>query len=82
VLGDLVTRDEQESLELIPRLVRDKLDRVRVKLHLKDWQALTLTERARLRDLPCESAEERTRYAAELAALVLRVTGKPAENMQ
>jgi len=77
-----VTPDEDESLELIPRVVRDKLDRVRIKLHLKDWQALTLTERARLRDLPCASAEERTRYAAALTTLILRVTGKPAENMQ
>jgi hypothetical protein len=76
-----VTGDAQESLELIPRAVRDKLDRVRVKLHLQDWQALTLAERARLRDLPCESATDRQRYAAELAALVLRVTGKPAERM-
>lgn len=77
-----MTHDEQASLELIPRPVRDKLDRVRVKLHLKDWQALTLAERARLRDLPCDSPEDRSRYAAELAALVLRVTGKPAENKQ
>ena len=76
-----MTRDEQESLELIPRAVRDKLDRVRIKLHLKDWQALTLTERVRLRDLPCDSMEERRHYAAEVAALVLRVNRKPAERM-
>ena len=74
-----MTRDEQESLELIPRAVRDKLDRVGIRLHLKDWQALALAERVRLRDLPCGSAAEQERYAAELAALVLRITGKPAE---
>ena len=77
-----MTRDEQESLELIPRAVRDKLDRVGVKLHLKDWQALTLPERVRLCDLPCGNAEEQRHYATELAALVLRITGKPAEKMR
>ena len=77
-----MTRDEHESLELIPRAVRDKLDRVGIRLHLKDWQALALAERVRLRDLPCGSAEEQDRYAAELAALVLRITGKPAEKMR
>ncbi len=72
---------EHESLELIPRAVRDKLDHVGIKLHLKDWQALTLADRARFRDLPCGSAEEQARYAAELAALVLRITGRPVERM-
>ena len=78
-----MTREEEEQdLELIPRVVRDKLDRVRIKLHLKDWGALTLAERARLRDLPCRSAEELRRYAVEIEGLVLRVTGKPAEKIR
>jgi hypothetical protein len=77
-----VTPGEQESLELIPRAVRDKLDRVGIKLHLKDWQALPLAERVRLLDLPCGSAEEQERYRVELAALVLRLTGKPVEKMR
>jgi len=65
----------------MPRAVRDKLDRVRIKLHLKDWSALTLAERARLRDLPCSSEEDVRGYAAAVEALVLRLTGKPAEKI-
>lgn len=77
-----MTREEEEqNLELIPRAVRDKLDRVRIKLHLKEWQALTLAERRRLRDLPCSSAEELQRYGTEVRELVQRVTGKPAEGI-
>jgi len=71
--------EEEQSLELIPRAVRDKLDRVRIKLHLKEWQALTLAERRHLCDLPCNSLEDVRRYAAEVDELVRRVTGKPAE---
>jgi hypothetical protein len=77
-----VTRQEEEQdLELIPRVVRDKLDRVRIKLHLKDWRALTLAERAELRDLPCASDAEVRRYAAAIEGMVLRVTGKHAEKI-
>ena len=78
----MTRQDEEQDLELIPRVVRDKLDRVRIKLHLQEWSALTLAERARLRDLPCGSAEELQRYAAEIEALMLRVTGKPAEKIR
>jgi len=80
----VTTRDAdrgEERLDLMPRTVRDKLDRVAVKLHLKDWQALDVTERQRLRDLPCESGDEVTHYAAVVEALVLRVTGKPPERL-
>jgi len=77
-----VTGAEQETnLELMPRTVRDKLDRVRIKLHLKEWQALTLAERLRLRDLPCADDADAKHYAAEVDALALRVTGNPAERM-
>jgi hypothetical protein len=77
-----MTQVEQEkALELIPRSVRDKLDRVGIKLHLKEWQALTLAERERLRDWPCESADDAGQYGAEVERLVLRVTGRPAERL-
>jgi len=75
-------RMAEERLELMPRAVRDKLDRIGVKLHLKDWQALAITERERLRDLRCETAAEVAQYAAAVAALVMRVTGKPPERLQ
>jgi nitrate reductase-associated protein len=78
-----VTGAEQETnLELMPRAVRDKLDRVRIKLHLKEWQALTLAERMRLRDLPCEDDADAKHYAAEVDALARRLTGHPAERVR
>jgi len=69
----------EERLELLPHSVRHKLDRVGIKLHLKDWQALSLTERERLRDLPCETADQVTHYAATVEQLVMRVTGSPPD---
>jgi hypothetical protein len=71
-------RSAEERLELIPRHVRDKLDRVGIKLHLHEWQLLSQTERACLRDLPCASADEVERYAAEVQRLVVHHTGRPA----
>jgi hypothetical protein len=62
-----VTGEEEKELELIPRSIRDKLDRVGIKLHLKDWQKLSLTDRRRLRDLPCDSRDDVARYAGLVA---------------
>ena len=36
------------DLALVPRSVRDKLDIVGVKLHLREWQLLTIAKRRRL----------------------------------
>ncbi len=71
----------EERLELMPRSVRDKLDRVGYKVHLAQWQALTMAERERLRDWPCTSADEVARYAAEVETLVQRLTGKPPQRL-
>ncbi len=68
-----------ERLELMPRSVRDKLDRVGIKMHLKDWQRLDMAERRHLRDLPCGSDDEICRYGALVEQLVRRVTGRPPE---
>jgi hypothetical protein len=84
-----VTREQSEAdrlaeerLELMPHAVRDKLDRVGIKLHLKDWQTLTMAERERLRGLPCNTADEVSRYAALVEALVVRVTGRRPERLK
>jgi len=69
------------ALELMPRVVRDKLDCVGIKLHLKDWQALSLAERQQLCDWPCDAPEERARFATEVEQLVRRGTGKPPERL-
>ena len=71
----------EERLDLMPRSVRDKLDRVGVKVHLKDWQALALADRERLRDLPCESPDEVAGYRVMLDALIVQVTGRPPDRL-
>jgi hypothetical protein len=70
-----------DDLELMPRPVRDKLDRVGIKLHLREWALLTLAERRRLVSAPCASADEAARYAAEVDALAVRYTGRPADRL-
>ena len=65
-----------DDLALIPRSVRDKLDRVGIKLHLKDWERLTLDERRGLVEQPCDSDDDVTRYRSDLIALVRRRTGR------
>ena len=74
-------RAADDGLEFVPRSVRDKLDRVGLKVHLKDWQQMTISERARLRDLPCANADEVARYAAEVEGLVVRITGNPPDRL-
>jgi hypothetical protein len=73
---------DADDLELIPRSVRDKLDRVGVKLHLREWALLTMAERARLRDLPCEAADDVERYRRDLVDLVRRRCGKEPERLR
>ena len=70
---------EQDELEFIPRSVRDKLDRIGVKLHLKDWQSFSLVERRHLCDEACKSPAEVASYGAGLAQLIRRRTGRPPE---
>ena len=72
----------EERLELMPRAVRDKLDRVGIKLHLQEWQQLSMAERQRLRDLPCAHADEAAGYAREVEQLVLRLTGKAPDRIK
>jgi hypothetical protein len=71
----------EERLELLPRVVRDKLDRARIKLHLKEWRLLPLAERERLRDLPCEQSDEVARYAAAVEQVVIQLTGRPPDRI-
>jgi hypothetical protein len=65
-----------DELALIPRSLRDKLDRVGIKLHLKQWELLTREERRGLIDQSCESVTEIERYRAELTALIRARTGR------
>jgi len=72
----------EERLELMPRGVRDKLDRVGYKVHLAEWQMLSLTERERLRDLPCDGASDVAAYAEEVERLIRGKTGKAPDKVQ
>jgi hypothetical protein len=71
--------DEQADLELIPRSVRDKLDRAGIKLHLRDWQMLSMDERRDLVDRRCESSDDVARYRQNLEDLIRRRTGNAPE---
>lgn len=64
-----------DDLALIPRAVRDKLDRVGIKLHLQEWERFTLAERRQLVDQPCESPADIERFRAGLASLIRARTG-------
>lgn len=72
----------EDDLALIPRGVRDKLDRVGIKLHLKEWELLDRVEREWLRDAPCSSTEEIEHYRAEIDRLLTDRTGKPAQRLK
>jgi hypothetical protein len=71
--------DAPDDLELIPRSVRDKLDRVGIKLHLRDWQKLSLEERGDLVRQPCTSSDEIDHYRKNLEGLIRRRTGSAPE---
>jgi hypothetical protein len=75
-------RSAEEALELMPRRVRDKLDRAGIKMHLKEWQACSLAERQRLCELPCHTDLELARYAMEVRDLVTRYTGRPPDALK
>ncbi len=60
------------SLELIPLSVRHKLDCAEVKLHLPQWQALSLDERVQLLRHPCASHDEVRAYRTLLNEMIDR----------
>jgi hypothetical protein len=73
--------DETPALDLIPRSVRDKLDRIGIKLHLREWQALTLEERGDLCREPCGSPTEITTYRVLVVRLVQARTGRTPDTL-
>ena len=73
---------ETDDLGWIPRSVRDKLDQVRIKLHLKEWQAFPLEDRRALCALPCRTAVEKKAFRDRLDALALRYCGALPRRLQ
>ena len=66
---------EMDDLDWIPRSVRDKLDHVGIKLHLKEWQAFPLEDRQALCALSCQTAVEKKAFQEHLDALALQHCG-------
>ncbi len=60
------------SLELIPLSVRHKLDCAEVKLHLPQWQALSVDERALLVQRTCGSDDDVCAYRGLLNEMIDR----------
>jgi hypothetical protein len=61
---------DDEGLDWIPQVVRTKLDRAGVRIHLVDWERLSLDERRELVEFPWESAEEVEAFRARLVELI------------
>jgi hypothetical protein len=57
-MDERATLGSDDALALMPRSVRDKLDRVGLKMHLAEWQACSRAERQQLCDLPCDTDDE------------------------
>ncbi len=66
---------EKDGLDWIPRPVRDKLDQVRIKLHLKEWQAFRLAERQELFALSCRTPAEKKAFQERLETVALQRCG-------
>jgi hypothetical protein len=73
--------DGADDLTLIPRGVRDKLDRVGIKLHLREWGLLHYEERLLLLDGACDQPSEIESYRRRLEEIVQRHTGRPPERL-
>ncbi len=69
------------SLRCIPMAVRFKLDRVGVKLSLRQWSRLDTDDRRRLLVTPCATPGEIETYRQSLRALVLERAGEPAKDL-
>ena len=72
---------DTDDLDLIPRSIRDKLDRVGIKLHLEEWQMFSRSERVQLRDAPCDTPDEIEKYRDGLSFLIHRRTGHSAQRL-
>lgn len=65
------------DLSLIPLSIRYKLDRAEIKLHLAQWQRISLDDRQRLLKTSCDSATEVEAYRAVLVEIIERYFSAP-----
>ena len=61
---------EATSLALIPLSIRYRLDCCAIKLHLRQWQRFTLTERAQLLRAPFATAADTQAWVVQLATVL------------
>jgi hypothetical protein len=59
----------EDDLTWIPRVVRNKLDLAGIRIHLADWQRMSLEERRELVALPCRSPDEVAAFRARTLEL-------------
>lgn len=62
--------DEERALVHIPMAMRYRLDQSGIRLTLRQWQALPMTLRHRVLDLPCKTSAEIDAFQHELTAFV------------
>ncbi|PZR33683.1 MAG: hypothetical protein DI526_12750 [Caulobacter segnis] len=70
-------QDFVDSLRCVPMAVRFKLDRVGIKLTLRQWSRLTRQDRQELLLSPCSSDREVARWRALLETLVALRADEP-----
>jgi hypothetical protein len=68
-----------ESLNCLPMAARRKLDAVKIKLHLAQWEQLGRGERLMICHAPADSEEERSALRTFIEEVALARTGSPAK---
>ena len=68
---------ETIDLSLIPLSIRYKLDRAEIKLHLSQWQKISIDDRQRLLETACGTATEVIAYRTLLLELIERYFSAP-----
>lgn len=69
------------SLRCVPMAVRFKLDRIGIKLTLRQWSRFTPAERLELLALACDSPDAQANYRRRLEALVRLRTAETAQEL-
>ncbi len=69
--------DFAKDLRCIPMVVRFKLDRVGIKLSLKQWSKIGVQNRHALAALPCNSRREIADYRRALVNMVQQASQEP-----
>lgn len=67
------------TLRCVPMAVRLKLDRVEIKLTLRQWSRFTAGDRRTLLETPCESSEQISSFRTLLVDLVRLRSGEAAK---